>query len=166
MPSLPLASASRSSAGGVFWWCGKTMRSIYAAVLLLYCLSVAAFAPTTMHRCPVHYQTHIIISANNVENDDPTGYSNVDQKNQLSEQSSLIRERIKNGNYLDVLQVSVILFFLLTLWISGGNILSDYSSSTSNDPNGAGKSRVYKYIDADKLLRDEFDREDSKVIFE
>ena len=127
MPSLPLASASRSSAGGVFWWCGKTMRSIYAAVLLLYCLSVAAFAPTTMHRCPVHYQTHIIISANNVENDDPTGYSNVDQKNQLSEQSSLIRERIKNGNYLDVLQVSVILFFLLTLWISGGNILSDYS---------------------------------------
>ena len=115
---------------------------------------------------PSSYQTHIIISANNVENDDPTGYINVDQKNQLSEQSSLIREIIKNGNYLDVLQVSVILFFLLILWISGGNILSDYSSSTSNDPNGAGKSRVYKYIDADKLLRDDFDREDSKVIFE
>jgi hypothetical protein len=104
--------------------------------------------------------------AKNIEDDDPASYSNIDP-NQLSEPlSSLFRERIKNGNYLDVLQFSVVAFFLLTLWISGGSILSDYSSNTLNDIDGPAKSRIYKYVDADELLRNEFEREESKVIFE
>ncbi len=145
------------------------MRSISAAFLLLHLTVAASFTPPKkMHRCPVRHQKHIIIlAAKNREDEDQTAHNNVDQKDQLSEPSSLVRERIKNGNYLDVLQVSVVIFFLLTLWISGGNILSDYSSNLSNDPNGVEKrSRMYKYVDADKLLRDEFDREESKVTFE
>jgi hypothetical protein len=143
------------------------MRSIYTAVLLLHCFSVDAFAPT-MHRhnrCEVQSQRHIIVAATDIddENDSTIYNNNVDQNNQLPEPSLLVRERIKSGNYLDVLQVSVVIFFLLTLWISGGNILSDYSSSISNGPD---KTRIYKYVDADKLLRDEFDREESTVIFE
>ncbi len=145
------------------------MRSICAAILLLHCLTVAAFAPPTkMHRCPVRFQKHnIILTAKNLDDEDHTVHNNVNQKDQLSEPSSLLRERIKRGNYLDVLQVSVVLFFLLTLWISGGNILSDYSANLSNDPNGSEtRSRMYKYVDADKLLRDEFDRVESTVTFE
>ena len=139
------------------------MRSIYTAVLLLlHCLTVDAFAPWP--RCGVH-QKHIIAAATGIDDEnDSTIYSNeVDQNNQLPEPSILVRERIKSGNYLDVLQASVVIFFLLTLWISGGNILSDYSSSVSNGPD---KTRLYKFVDADKLLRDEFDREESTVIFE
>lgn len=142
----------------VCWRASETMRSIYTAVLLLHCFSVDAFAPTLhRHRSPV--QKTIIMAATDIDVDeeDATIYNNnVDQNNQL-------RERIKSGNYLDVLQVSVVIFFLLTLWISGGNILSDYSSSVSNGPD---KTRLYKFVDADKLLRDEFDREESTVIFE
>ena len=146
------------------------MRSIRAAILLLHCLTVDAFfaPPTKMHRCPVRYQKHMIImAAKNLDDEDPTAHNTIEKKDQLSEPSSLVRERIKSGNYLDVLQVSVVLFFLLTLWISGGNILSDYSSNLSNDPNGPEtRSRMYKYVDADKLLRDEFDRVESTVTFE
>jgi hypothetical protein len=144
-------------------------RPICATALLLFqCfLTAAAFVPTTTHRCPIQCQTHeIIILAKNIEDDDPASYNNIDP-NQLSEPlSSLFRERIKNGNYLDVLQFSVVAFFLLTLWISGGSILSDYSSNTLNDIDGPAKSRIYKYVDADELLRNEFEREESKVIFE
>ena len=113
------------------------------------------------------HQKHAIVAATDIdvddENDSTIYNNNVDQKNQLPEPSLLVRERIKSGNYLDVLQASVVIFFLLTLWISGGNILSDYSSSVSNGPD---KTRLYKFVDADKLLRDEFDREESTVIFE
>ena len=141
------------------------MRSVYTSVLLLHCFSVDAFAPTLhRHRSPVQKS---IIAATDIdvddENDSTIYNNNADQNNQLPEPSLLVRERIKSGNYLDVLQVSVVIFFLLTLWISGGNILSDYSSSVSNGPD---KTRLYKFVDADKLLRDEFDREESTVIFE
>ena len=133
------------------------MRTIYTAVLLLsHCLTVDAFAPL-LHRCPVQCQKNTIVAATELDDEDSTVDNNVDLKNQLSEPSLFVRERIKSGNYLDVLQVSVVLFFLLTLWISGGNILSDYSSNVSNGP---AKARIYKYVDADKLLRDEFDREE------
>ena len=140
------------------------MRSIYTAVpFMLHCLTVDAFAPMPYrhNRCQVQSQKHnIIMAATDLDVDDEedsTIYNNnVVQNNQL-------RERIKSGNYLDVLQVSVVIFFLLTLWISGGNILSDYSSSVSNGPD---KTRLYKFVDAEKLLRDEFDREESTVIFE
>ena len=44
--------------------------------------------------------------------------------------------------------------------------MSDYSSNTLNDIDGPAKSRIYKYVDADELLRNEFEREESKVIFE
>ncbi|KAL7494186.1 hypothetical protein ACHAWT_006265 [Skeletonema menzelii] len=138
------------------------MRSIYTAILLLHCLTVDAFAPW-LHRCPVQCQKNTIVAATELDDEDSKVYNDFDQKNQLSEPSLLVRERIKSGNYLDVLQVSVVIFFLLTLWISGGNILSDYSSNVSNGPE---KTRIYKYVDADKLLRDEFVREESTVIFE
>ena len=142
------------------------MRSIYTAVpFMLHCLTVDAFAPMPYrhNRCQVQSQKHnIIMAATDLDVDDEedsTIYNNnVDQNNQLPDPSLLVRERIKSGNYLDVLQVSVVIFFLLTLWISGGNILSDYSSSVSNGPD---KTRLYKFVDADKLLRDEFEREES-----
>ena len=131
--------------------------------LLYQCLSLvaaAAFSPTVIHHAssPVQYnnrlqKNNILLKATQRDDDEP---------------SSLVRERIKNGNYLDLLQISVVIFFLFTLWASGGSILSDYSSNTLNNPeyNGSGKSRIYKYVDADKLLRDEFEREESKVIFD
>jgi hypothetical protein len=150
------------------------MTPIYAGALLLFQCFVAgaAFVPRKTHRCLVHYEAYdcqkhkITILANNLEDDDPGSYNNIDQNQLLEPRPSLVRERIKNGNFLDVLQVSVVLFFLLTLWISGGSILSDYSSNALNNLDGPGKSRIYKHIDADKLLRDEFEREESKVIFE
>ena len=131
--------------------------------LLYQCLSLAiaaaAFSPTVHHASNPSVQYHnnnrlqknnIILPAAQREDEEP---------------SSVVRERIKNGNYLDLLQISVVIFFLFTVWLSA---LSDYSSNTFNNPefNGSGKSRVYKYIDADKLLRDEFEREESKVIFD
>jgi hypothetical protein len=125
--------------------------------------AAAAFSPTVIHHAssPVQYYNNNRLQKNNIllpatqrEDDEP---------------SSVVRERIKNGNYLDLLQISVVIFFLFTLWASGDSILSDYSSNTLNNPeynNGSGKSRIYKYVDADKLLRDEFEREESKVIFD
>ena len=77
--------------------------------------------------------------------------------------SSVILGRIKNGNALDILAISVIIFFLATVWLSGGRLLND-STSTNNSVN-QGKTRVYKYVDAEKLLQEDFDRESSKVIF-
>jgi len=124
--------------------------------------AAAAFSPTVLHHAssPVQYYNNNRLQKNNIllpatqrEDDEP---------------SSVVRERIKNGNYLDLLQISVVIFFVFTVCLSGGSILSDYSSNTYNNPeyNGSGKSRIYKYVDADKLLRDEFEREESKVIFD
>jgi len=39
-----------------------------------------------------------------------------------------ISDRIKNGNYLDVLAISVTLFFLATAWLSGGRLFNDFTS--------------------------------------
>ena len=146
------------------------MKTILYIVALLFFNSVAAaFAPTKKanYRRPVLQERKPILFANIPKDyEDLKGYDDI-EKNELSEpsSSSLVRERIEKGNYLDVLQIAVILFFVLTLWISGGSILSDYSTNTFYDADRQpGKSRVY--IDADKLLRDEFEKVDSTVIFE
>lgn len=150
------------------------MKPSFTGVLLLFQCFVAgaAFVPTKTHRSLVQYEANdcqkhkIMTLANNLEDDDPASYNDIDHNQLLEPPSSLVRERIKNGNYLDVLPVTLVLFFLLTLWISGGSILSDYSSNALNNLDGPGKSRIYNYVDADKLLREEFEREESKVIFE
>lgn len=78
--------------------------------------------------------------------------------------SSIISDRIQRGNLLDVLALSVTLFFLATAWLSGGRLFND-STNTYNS-SSEGKARIYKYVDADKLLQEEFDNNESKVTFE
>lgn len=75
--------------------------------------------------------------------------------------SSILSGRIKSGNVLDVLAASVILFFLATAFLSGGKLFEPTTQYASTE----GAARVYKYVDAEELLREDFDRESSKVIF-
>ena len=68
----------------------------------------------------------------------------------------------QEGNYLDVLALSVIIFFLATTWLSNGKLFSEFSSTYDNL--GA-KTSVYKYVDADRVLQEDFTRETSSVTF-
>lgn len=70
-------------------------------------------------------------------------------------------ERTK-GNYLDVLALSVILFFLATTWLSNGKLFSDYSRIYEHF---GGTTSVYNYVDADSVLQEDFTRESSSVMF-
>jgi hypothetical protein len=74
-----------------------------------------------------------------------------------------INDRIQRGNYLDVLAIAVVAFFLATTWLSGGRLFNNFTNSDSSL--GDGKSRVYKYVDADRVLQEDFEREDSAVMF-
>lgn len=68
----------------------------------------------------------------------------------------------RNGHYLEVLAISVTLFFLATVWLSNGQIFSDFSS---NYESLGGKASFYKPVDAESVLRQDFSRESSSVIF-
>ncbi|KAL7480266.1 hypothetical protein ACHAW6_005952 [Cyclotella cf. meneghiniana] len=68
----------------------------------------------------------------------------------------------RKGNYLDVLALSVIVFFLATTWLSHGELFSDYSRIYEHF---GGTTSVYNYVDADSVLREDFTRESSSVMF-
>lgn len=68
----------------------------------------------------------------------------------------------RQEGYLDVLALSVIIFFLATTWLSNGKLFSEFSSTYDNL--GA-KTSVYKYVDADRVLQEDFTRETSSVTF-
>mmetsp|Transcript_1554 Transcript_1554/g.3185 ORF Transcript_1554/g.3185 Transcript_1554/m.3185 type:complete len:111 (-) Transcript_1554:79-411(-) len=93
------------------------------------------------------------------------GYNDDDQNDNES-QVELLQRRIKSGNYLDLLSLSIVIFFLATTWVSGGRLFSIESTYFNKDSNNnSGKTRIYKYIDADKLLQQEFEQESSTVRF-
>ncbi len=93
-------------------------------------------------------------------------YNDDEDRNNNESQSELLQTRIKNGNYLDLLSLSVVIFFLATMWITGGRLLSVEATNFNQDSkNNSGKTRVYKYVDADKLLQEEFQKEPSTVRF-
>lgn len=73
--------------------------------------------------------------------------------------SSLPPGRIRNGNVLDVLAISVIVFFLATVWLSGGRLFNE--SLNKYNASNQGKTQVYKYIDPEKILREDFERNQS-----
>ena len=96
-------------------------------------------------------------------------HMNVDRKeNVAAEQSNDDNSTHKaivgarNGHYLEVLAISVTLFFLATVWLSNGQIFSDFSS---NYESLGGKASFYKPVDADSVLRQDFMKESSSVIF-
>lgn len=64
------------------------------------------------------------------------------------------------ANYLEALALSVTIFFLATIWLSNGQIFSDF---TSNSPDG--KASYYKTVDATSVLEEDFNRASSSVIF-
>ena len=76
---------------------------------------------------------------------------------------SIVQGRMENGNYLDILALAVVCFFIATAWLSGGRLFNDYTHSYNSLNNG--KSSVYKYVDADEILREDFDRESSSIMF-
>ena len=101
----------------------------------------------------------------------------VDDHDEIDEQSiqstktpsSSISDRIKTGNTLELLAVAISLFFLATVGLSGDQLFNNdlattrYEYATNND----GKTHaVYKHVDADKVLQEDFDRYDSKVTFD
>lgn len=66
-----------------------------------------------------------------------------------------------NGNYLELLALSVSAFFLATVLLTNGQIFSDFSNFESQ----GGKASFYKSVDADAVLQQDFNRESSSVIF-
>ena len=78
-----------------------------------------------------------------------------------SSEKAIIGTR-KNGNYLEILAISVTLFFLAVVWLSNGKIFSDFSS---NYDSLGGKASFYKPVDAESVLQQDFSRESSSVIF-
>ena len=81
--------------------------------------------------------------------------SSTKQNDNVSEKYISYYNGLKNGNVLDVLAMLVIFFFLATIWLSDGRLINDTAST----------AQIYKYVDAEKLLQDDFQREYSKVIF-
>jgi hypothetical protein len=71
-------------------------------------------------------------------------------------------KKSKNESYLEVLALSVTVFFLATIWLTNGQIFSDFSSKY--DYLG-GKASFYKSVDAESVLQQDFNRESSSVMF-
>jgi hypothetical protein len=65
----------------------------------------------------------------------------------------------QRGNYLDILALSVVIFFLTTTYLTKGQLFSNFSTKYD------GKSSVYKYVDAESVLQQDFTRVPSSVIF-
>jgi hypothetical protein len=65
------------------------------------------------------------------------------------------------GNYLEALAISVTMFFLATTFLSNGQLFS----STNYDSQLGGKSSFYKYVDAESVLQEDFNRASSSVMF-
>ena len=82
-----------------------------------------------------------------------------ENEDQYSPQISV--DNVRNGNYLEVLALSVTLFFLATTWLTNGQIFSDFSSKYDSL---GGKASFYKTLDAEKVLEEDFNRA-SSVLF-
>jgi len=113
-----------------------------------------------------HHQL-VSLHANGDNDDDElyggTQHEKADEESMSNTPTPSITDRIKTGDTLDILAVSVILLFVATAWLSGGRLI-DGPSNPGVSTNQA-KTRVYKYVDADKLLQEEFDRQSSTVKF-
>ena len=100
------------------------------------------------------------------EEDDGTDDDDFLQQATTTQQS--ISDRIQTGNTLELLALAVSVFFLVTVGLTrntlfNSELASQYNYSTNQD----GKIRaVYKYIDANAVLQEDFDRYDSKVTFD
>ena len=128
-----------------------------------------SFANNVMHY-PVGESSSLHMNRENMNNSYDPDNEDCNENIMHSEQEDLptppstsIEDRIKKGNYLDILPTAIITFFLGTLWLSGGRLIINSASTYS--PVSERNARIYKVVDADSILRDDFDRESSKVIF-
>jgi len=104
-------------------------------------------------------QTNISFLHMNTDREENVAAEHNNNQNNSSEKTILTR---KNGNYLEILAISVTVFFLTTVWLSNGKIFSDFSS---NYDSLGGKASFYKPVDAESVLQQDFSRESSSVIF-
>ena len=142
--------------------------------------SVLSFSPTRIIRC----RSRNGASANILHRDDNHNtYNTLVPSFKLGEKKSnfddgnkeeiiygekedlqrVLQGRIRTGETLDLFAISTIIFFLATVWLSGGRLIN--KSTTDYYSTNEGKSQVYKYVDADEILRKDFDRESSSVMF-
>ena len=97
--------------------------------------------------------------------DDETDSSS-DAAQQSTPQS--ISEKIQTGNTLELLALAVSIFFLVTVGLARNTLFnSELASQYDYTTNRDGKIRaVYKYVDADAVLREDFDKYESRVTFD
>jgi hypothetical protein len=89
------------------------------------------------------------------------GDKEYDVKNRVDQYPSQKVADNPPGNYLEALAISVTLFFLATTWLSQGQLFS----SRNYDSQLGGKSSFYKYVDAESVLQEDFNRASSSVMF-
>ena len=106
-------------------------------------------------------QTNISFLHMNTDREENVVAQQNNNQNNNSSEKAIIETR-KNGNYLEILAISVTLFFLAVVWLSNGKIFSDFSS---NYDSLGGKASFYKPVDAESVLQQDFSRESSSVIF-
>ena len=96
--------------------------------------------------------------------DDETDSS--DSVQQSTSQS--ISDKIQTGNTLELLALAVSLFFLVTVALARNTLFNSELASqydyTTNSSDGK-KRAIYKYVDADAVLQEDFDKYDSRVSF-
>lgn len=96
--------------------------------------------------------------------DDETDSS--DSVQQSTSQS--ISDKIQTGNTLELLAVAVSIFFLVTVGLARNTLFNSELASqydyTTNSRDGK-KRAIYKYVDADAVLQEDFDKYDSRVSF-
>ena len=81
--------------------------------------------------------------------------------------SQSISYKIQTGNTLELLALAVSIFFLVTVGLARNTLFnSELASKYDYTTNRDGKIRaVYKYVDADAVLQEDFDKYDSRVSF-